>query len=111
MRKRINPETDACQYGHRGNWIPNGLYVCCGTCKRLNERRHRQIIKKRMTPLRLAYEAYPGAAEKAAKLLHVPLRIVRDSLNGWRFVSRWRVTQLKAVLELCILTNGNGHKA
>lgn len=111
MRKRINPKTDACKRGHVGHWGQNGAWICCRMCQRIKEARFRQAGRSRMLALNLAYQAIPGAIKRAGSLLHLHPVVIRKFLNGARHAPRWRVTQLKAVLELCIMTNGNGHKS
>ena len=107
MRNKINPETDACSRGHVGRWAKQGQLQFCRTCKSMSDRRRRAATKALMTPLRTIYESRPGSVKKAAELLHVTTGKVRDALNGWRHVPRWQINQLKAVLELCIQTNGH----
>ena len=115
-RRRINPETDACVHGHTGHWRKNnvGAHVC-GICivefHRIAEHRKRTKNRQARIPLILAYKAVPGSIKKAAELLHMPRKKAYDLIHGHYHASRWRVTQLKAVLELCIVTNGNGHHA
>lgn len=107
MRKRINPETDACKHGHVGYWGRNGAYISCRMCQRIKEARFREQGRSRMALLNLAYDAVPGARKKASNLLHIPIAVLKKFLNGSRHAPRWRITQLKAVLELCIQTNGH----
>lgn len=117
MPKRINPETDACIHGHTGYWYVNaaGFHVCrlCHRARNSKGEKVRRLQNKaRLMPIYLAYSVIPGAVEKAAALLHIKPRALRGYLGGWYAAPRWRVAQLKAVLELCIMPNGgngNGH--
>lgn len=119
MRKRINPETDTCKRGHVGYWRKTvaGTHTC-GLCAReyhrVLERQKRIQIRKDHMTLVLAFRAIPGSIAKAADLLHLPRKKVHDMVHGHYRFARWRIKQLKAVLELCIMTNGgngNGHHA
>lgn len=109
--KKINPKTDACSRGHYGQWRIYGGQHKCRLCQLQNDLPRRRAAAAKLVNLRLIYEATPGAVAKAAELLHKPRWHIHNLLYGWHWAPRWRVTQLRAVLELCILTNGNGHKA
>lgn len=105
MRK-IKPRTDACRRGHYGQWRHDGKQFKCRACGLELGRQLRQAAKFRLAGLRAAYEATPGAMGKAARLLHVRRDRLRGYLTGQVWPSRWRVRQLWAVLELCILGSG-----
>ena len=114
-RRRIDPKIDACVRGHSGHWrkTRRGSHVCRVCAKEYHrevEHRKRLKLREKHMPLVLAYRAVPGSIKKAADLLHITRKSADDIIHGYYQAARWRVTQLKAVLELCIMTNGNGHK-
>lgn len=112
MSRRINPQTDPCKNGHYGQWfVGSDGWHACRLCKVINQAKSIERKKTSLSTLNAAYRSIPGAVAKAAEMLHLSPTTVHRYLVGWIWAPRWRVAQLKAVLELCIVTNGNGHKA